>query len=386
MARMTSPAGRIATLGGMAIVLLLSIAPRSARPADAPLTKDDIRLLLIGGASADKMIALIGQRGVDFQLTPDLAKKFHDDGASDAVIDAIQKAGEQAAAGHAQSASAPAVAASPAAAVTPPAASTITPAPAAAAPPAGHGGGAASLDSKISDALAEADRASAASTGSSSAPVITGHAKTGPLDLSDPGPARVEQIIQEFAAKEKVFKEARDNYTYHQINKVETLDADGRPDGVYQQEWDILFDDKGNRIEHVTYAPLSTLSRVTMTAEDENALRSIQPFVMTTDDLPDYEVKYLGHVKVDQITAYVFSIRPKELKKGRQYFQGVVWVDDQDLQIVKTEGKPVGELKKSKGENLFPRFTTYREQIDGKFWFPTFTVADDKLYFSAGPV
>src|SRR5207244_9662816 len=115
-------------------------------------------------------------------------------------------------------------------------------------------------------------------------------------------------------------------------------------------------------------------------------MRNIQPFVLSSDELPEYDIKYLGHVKVDEISAYVFSIRPKELKKGRQYFQGTVWVNDRDLQIVKSEGKNVPELKTKKGENLFPRFTTYREQIDGKFWFPTYTFADDKLYFSAGPV
>jgi hypothetical protein len=98
-------------------------------------------------------------------------------------------------------------------------------------------------------------------------------------------------------------------------------------------------------------------------------------------------VKYLGHVKVDEITAYVFNIRPKEIIKGHQYFQGVVWVDDRDLQIVKSEGKPVPEVRAHKGQfNLFPRFTTYREQIDGKFWFPTFTVADDTLYFPGQPI
>src|SRR5205823_1213083 len=205
-------------------------------------------------------------------------------------------------------------------------------------------------------------------------------------DLSDPSPEQVQQIIREFTTKEKLFKLARDAYTYHQINKVETLDPDGTVDGMYQQEWDILYDDKGNRIERVTYAPLDTLKRLMITAEDLNAMRNLQPFVLTVDELPDYELKYLGHVKVDELTAYVFSVRPKELKKGRQYFQGVVWVDDRDLQIVKSEGKNVPELRTKHGENLFPRFTTYREQIDGKFWFPTYTIADDKLYFDTGPV
>jgi thiol-disulfide isomerase/thioredoxin len=205
-------------------------------------------------------------------------------------------------------------------------------------------------------------------------------------DLADPSPDQVQRIIHEFAAKEKVFKEARNNYTYHQINKVEELGPDNEVEGVYIQEWDILFDDAGNRIERVTYAPAETLKRVQMTQEDLTSMRNTQPFVLTTDELPEYEIKYLGHVKVDQLTTYVFSIRPKEIEKGHQYFQGVVWVDDRDLQIVKSEGKPVPEVKTKKGENLFPRFTTWREQIDGKFWFPTFTMADDTLYFSAGPV
>jgi thiol-disulfide isomerase/thioredoxin len=215
----------------------------------------------------------------------------------------------------------------------------------------------------------------------------TAPAKSAPdKSLSDPSPDQVQRIIQEFAAKEKLFKEARNNYTYHQINKVQELGPDNEVEGVFEQEWDILFDDAGNRIERVTYAPADTLKKIIMTKEDYVSMRNTQPFVLTSDELPEYEIKYLGHVKVDLITAYVFSIRPKEIQKGQQYFQGVVWVDDQDLQIVKSEGKPVPELKTHKGENLFPRFTTYREQIDGKYWFPTYTMADDTLYFSNGPV
>ena len=219
------------------------------------------------------------------------------------------------------------------------------------------------------------------------APSATTAKPTSNTDLSDPSPDQIQRIIQEFAAKEKLFREARDNYTYHQINKVEELGPDNEVTGVYEQEWDILFDDSGKRIERVTYAPADTLKKIIMTQEDLTSFRNTQPFVLTTDELPEYEVKYLGHVKVDELTAYVFSIRPKEIQKGHQYFQGVVWVDDQDLQIVKSEGKPVPELLHTKhGENLFPRFTTWREQIDGKYWFPTYTMADDTLYFSNGPV
>lgn len=205
--------------------------------------------------------------------------------------------------------------------------------------------------------------------------------------LADPSVDQIQRIIQEFAAKEKMFKVARNQYTYHQINRVQELGENENVVGVFHQEWDILYDDNGGRIERVTYAPVDTLKRIMVTQEDLDSMRNIQPFVLTSDELHEYDIRYLGHVKVDEITAYVFNVRPRELKKDRLYFQGVIWVDDRDLQIVKSTGKTVPEPKPTKrGQNLFPRFTTYREQIDGKYWFPTFTMADDTLFFSSGPV
>jgi len=342
-------------------VLAAGLAAAIVFAGDSPLSKDDVTLLLLGGATQEKMTALIEQRGVDFQMNPDLAKKFHDAGASDEVIEALTKAGQK------PKAAAPAPGAQPPAAspTTTPDASVpaATASPAATAPPA--------TPSPATTAPAEASQPPPKPTG---------------VDLGDPSPERMQKIIQEFAAKEELFKEARNNYTYHQTNKVQTLDADGNVDGQYEQAWDILYDDAGKRIERVTYAPPDTLKRIMITEQDIDAFRNIQPFVLTTAELPEYDIKYMGHVKVDEITAFVFSVRPRELKKGRQYFQGTVWVDDRDLQIVKSEGKNVPELTTKHGENLFPRFATYREQIDGKFWFPTYTEANDTLHFSNGPV
>lgn len=334
-------------------VWLAMAAPAPA--ADPPLTPDDVTLMILSGATSQKMVAIIGQRGVTFSMNPDLAKKFHDAGATDDVIDALQTAGQH-----------PKVATKPVAAV----ATASAPAPASPPPSA------AVPSSPAPDTAAAPPAATPPPPPKPATPA-----------LADPSPDQVTRIIDEFAAKEKTFKEARDNYTFHQINKVETIDPEGGVSGKFEQEWDILFDDSGKRIEHVTYAPPNTLKDVIMTPEDMESLRSIQPFVLTSDEIPEYDIKYLGHVKVDEITAYVFSVRPKEIKKGRVYFQGTIWVDDRDLQIVKSEGKPVPELRtKKNGENLFPRFTTYREQIDGKYWFPTFTMADDTLYFASGPV
>src|ERR1051326_3970392 len=206
----------------------------------------------------------------------------------------------------------------------------------------------------------------------------------GPKNLRNEQPPQpVDEIIQKFAAKEKEFRAARANYVYRQDNRVQTLSADDRVTGEWHEVWDITFDPNGRRVERVISAPRSTLVEISLTAEDLQDLREIQPFVLTTDDISKYNIKYLGKEKVDEIDCYVFDVAPKKIEKNQRYFQGQIWVDDRDLQIVKTYGKAVPDIKKG-DENLFPRFETYREQIDGKYWFPTYTRAVDTLQFSSG--
>jgi hypothetical protein len=367
-----------------------------ARGADQPLSVDDIRLLLIGGGAPAKIVSLIEQRGISFHLTSELEKKLKNDGADNSVIGALQKAENKPAPNPANERPAPASKEQPSASASSSSSSadrqvaetlaSLDDHPAPDDHPAQSSPELKRSKSAQKTSAAPAPAASPLDTEVARGRAVSPEAKPARANLSDPTPDQTQKIIQEFAAKEKLFKEARNNYTYHQTNKVEEFGADGDIDGVYEQEWDILYDDNGQRIERVTYAPTETLKRLILTKEDLYAFRNTNPFVLTSDELSEYEVKYLGHVKVDEITAYVFSIRPRELQKGRQYFQGVIWVDDRDLQIVKSEGKPVPEPKTKGVENLFPRFTTYREQIDGKYWFPTFTTAEDTLYFSTGSV
>src|SRR2546423_1001506 len=187
--------------------------------------------------------------------------------------------------------------------------------------------------------------------------------------------ANPEQIIQKFAAKEAEFAKARENYTYRQTVKIQELDADGNGRGKYELISDIIFSGDGKRTERVVRAPVSTLQNILLTPQDEQDLRNVQPFVLTTKDIGKYDIRYLGKQKADEIPCYVFAVKPKTLEKGERYFQGQIWVDDRDLQIVKTYGKGVGRLGKNE-DNQFPNFETYREQIDGKYWFPTYTTAN----------
>jgi hypothetical protein len=200
-------------------------------------------------------------------------------------------------------------------------------------------------------------------------------------DLSE---AEIAAIIEKFAAKESEFARARENYTYRQTVRIQELDESGRPGGRMEIVSDIIFSPEGKRTERVVRAPVSTLRRILLTPEDEQDLRNVQPFVLTTSEIPKYWIRYLGKETLDEIPCYVFAVKPKKLEPGQRYFQGIIWVDDEDLQIVKTYGRGVGLLKKG-SDNQFPKFETYREQIDGKYWFPTFTTANDVLHFQTGP-
>jgi hypothetical protein len=207
-------------------------------------------------------------------------------------------------------------------------------------------------------------------------------AQEGTLDKTEPKGITVEEIIKRFSAKEKEFKEARDQYTFRQDVKVMTLDGD-TPDGNYQQVFDVSFDDKGHKIKNVVFAPQPTLQRIMMTEEDFDDIENRLPFVLTSDEIGEYDILYVGQQKQDELDTYVFDVAPKQIVGKKRYFQGRLWVDNHDFQIVETYGKTVPDIRKKKGnENLFPKFTTWREQIDGTYWFPTYTRAEDTLKFS----
>jgi len=216
-------------------------------------------------------------------------------------------------------------------------------------------------------------------------------ADEGPLENTQPKNTSVDEIIQRFAAKEKEFKTARDQYTYRQSVKVQVLDGSAVA-GEYQQVFDVVFDNQGKRIENVVFAPQSTLDStgLEMDQGDFDDIRQRLPFVLTSDELPEYNILYVGQQQEDELHCYVFDVAPKQIVGKKRYFQGRIWVDDHDFQIVKTYGKTVPDInagkKKGKDEHLYPKFTTWREQVDGTYWFPTYTRADDMLHFVTGDI
>ena len=219
------------------------------------------------------------------------------------------------------------------------------------------------------------------------APAPKPQAESGGISHEPPA-IPVEQIIQKFGDRELEFKKERDNYTYNQSFVVQVIDNDNQVAGEYRMTSDILFTPDGKRYEKITSAPPSTLERagMSLSQQDLDDVEHVQPFVLTSADLPKYDVKYVGREPLDELSTYVFDVAPKKIEKNQRYFQGRIWVDDKDLNIVKTDGKAVPDIIKKNNENIFPRFETFRENIEGHYWFPTYTRSDDVLRFSTGPI
>jgi muconolactone delta-isomerase len=197
-------------------------------------------------------------------------------------------------------------------------------------------------------------------------------------------PAEIERLIKTFTAKEAQFRNALNEYAFKRDAILQSLGMGGQITGEYHRVSLFTFDDQGNRYEKINYFPMPSFSGVTQ--EDLDDLGGIQPFALEPSKIPQYDFKYVGKDKIDELGLYVFDVSPKVIpdpkKSKERLFSGRIWVDDQDLQIVKTKGKGVPETKKNK----FPTVETYREQIDGRYWFPTYSYADEELIFDNGEV
>lgn len=194
--------------------------------------------------------------------------------------------------------------------------------------------------------------------------------------------AQIDDIIRKITAKETQFRRALYSYAFKRDALVQEIGMGGQVIGEYHRVSEFTFDDSGNRYEKIAFFPMPTFGG--MTPEDLEDLGGVNPYALEAAKLNQYNFKYVGKERIDELDLFVFDVAPKitpDAKKTKErFFLGRIWVDDRDFQIVKTKGKGIPETK----ANKFPIVETYREQIDGKFWFPTYSYADDDLVFENG--
>lgn len=228
--------------------------------------------------------------------------------------------------------------------------------------------------------------AAAAQTGASQ-----GGAQATPVVNRSGAPEDTARIIRAFTQREAQFRKALNEYGFTRDAVIQTLAWGGQISGEYHRTSRFVFDDSGNRFEKILFFPIPTVKAISITPEDIEDLGGVQAFALEASKINEYSFAYIGKEKIDEIETYVFDVTPKILsdqkrldalkksKSNERYFQGRIWVEDQDYQIVKARGKGVPEF-----DQRFPTFETYREQIDGKYWFPTYSYADDELTFKDG--
>lgn len=209
-----------------------------------------------------------------------------------------------------------------------------------------------------------------------------------PLDTAQPENISSSDLIQKFLAGEDRVESARAHYAYTQNVLVQTLDGNS-VDGQFHQVTSVSYDDKGKRLENVSFAEQSTLRGIQLSANDQEDIRVFMPWVLTSELAPQYTITYMGRQHVDDLDTYVFHVVPKKEEKNKRYFEGRVWVDNRDLQVVKLCGKSLPEAAKAKKKNqsveVSPTFVTYRQIVDGN-WFPVYSRIDDTLTFGTESV
>jgi hypothetical protein len=188
-------------------------------------------------------------------------------------------------------------------------------------------------------------------------------------------------IIKRFAQKEDEYMLARTHYTYRRTVRIQEFGPDGQPAGEYVMVTEPARDVDGKLFEKVVERPHTTLLRMFLRSEDLEGLNRVPPFPLTAGQLSKYELKYLGKEQVDEIDCYMFQTKPKTVERMKAYFDGIVWVDAKYLEVVKTYGRWVNDQGEVHPMAALPFgvFETYREYVDGKYWFPNYSRSDATL-------
>jgi hypothetical protein len=202
-------------------------------------------------------------------------------------------------------------------------------------------------------------------------------------DLSQ---AEADRIVAKFSRNERLFREALNIYAFNRSATIQTIGMGTQITGTFRRDSFMTFDGNGARVERILFAPISTLTEISISQADLENLGGLDPFAIEPAHIDKYKFTFLGKEKIDELDLLVFDVAPKVVPKaekdGLRLFSGRIWIDDRDLMIVKSKGKAIPEWK----DERFPVIETWRENIEGKYWFPSFSSSDDELVFKNGQV
>jgi hypothetical protein len=188
------------------------------------------------------------------------------------------------------------------------------------------------------------------------------------------------QIIHGFTQKEDLYLGQRPGYSYRKSIRIQEFGPDGKTSGEFTAVYEAARSSDGKYYEKAISPPESTLVYLQADPDQIQQLTRLPNFPVTTAQLAKYDVQFLSTETVDEIDCYIFQVKPKVLDRKNPLFDGIIWIDQKYLEVVKTYGKWVTDLGEMHPMSLpFGIFETYRENVDGKYWFPNYTRSDGTL-------
>jgi hypothetical protein len=193
-----------------------------------------------------------------------------------------------------------------------------------------------------------------------------------------------ETIVASFLRSETQLRQALNQHTFKREVVLQTIGPNGAVTGQYVRNSEFVFDDRGQRIERVTYHPPSTIREMRITKEDVQDLAGAQLLGIDITESTKYRLTYRREELLQGQRVYVLdvepAVQPNPYRMSERYFRGSVWIDAATYQMVRARG-----TVEPQGKQRFPQFETWRDNLSGPtraaFAFPSRTQADDVLHF-----
>ncbi len=206
---------------------------------------------------------------------------------------------------------------------------------------------------------------------------------------AETAPIPPEKIIEGFAAHSDDYLRAHTMYGFKRSVRVQVFSPGGEKAGDAHQDSEVFLADNGKRYERSTKDGEQRFLDTKSGSVDMQKSAQVPLFPLTSNQMQYYDLKYMGSQPLDELTTYIFQVKPKKLLPNFRLFSGIVYVDDRDLAIVKVYGT-WKSLTDDDADNSAERrvpfsvYEMYYENIGGKYWFPTYIRSDGYVHTKDG--
>ena len=204
---------------------------------------------------------------------------------------------------------------------------------------------------------------------------------------AEAAPIPPEKIIASFATHEDEYIRANTMYGFKRSVHLEAYGPDGQKFSEIHMDSEVYLADNGKRYERHTKGNTDRYLDLKTASIDAEKAAQVPLFPLVSSQMHYYDLTYEGSQPLDELHTYIFQVKPKQLLPRLRLFSGLIYVDDQDLAIVQVYGKWVAlgqDDDSSNPDTPFSLYEMYYENIDGRYWFPTYIRSEAYVHTKDG--